>query len=110
MKLLFDQNLSRKLCPQLDDVFPDSQHVLQLGLDAANDLTIWQHARDNGIALATQDADYVILATLHGAPPKILWLRCGNQPTRAIEQLIRTHIENIHRFERSQTGIVLEIY
>ena len=32
MKLLFDQNLSRKLCSQLDDLFPDSEHVLKLGL------------------------------------------------------------------------------
>ncbi|MEH2290305.1 DUF5615 family PIN-like protein [Nostoc sp.] len=34
MKLVFDQNLSRKLVTQLADVFPDSSHVQFHGLDA----------------------------------------------------------------------------
>jgi predicted nuclease of predicted toxin-antitoxin system len=32
MKLLFDQNLSYKLCGRLADLFPDSQQVRRLGL------------------------------------------------------------------------------
>ncbi len=41
MKLLFDQNLSFKLCEQLTDVFPDSSHVRLLGLDKTNDRELW---------------------------------------------------------------------
>ena len=37
MKLLFDQNLSPRLVAQLADVFADSLHVRQAGLDRAND-------------------------------------------------------------------------
>ena len=44
MKLLFDQNLSFKLCTQLADVFPDSSQTRLLGLDQADDRTLWQHA------------------------------------------------------------------
>jgi predicted nuclease of predicted toxin-antitoxin system len=41
MKLLFDQNLSPRLVAHLADVFPDSQHVFQLGLGRASDNDIW---------------------------------------------------------------------
>lgn len=40
MKLLFDQNLSFKLCVKLADLFPDSNQVRLLGLDQAEDRTV----------------------------------------------------------------------
>jgi predicted nuclease of predicted toxin-antitoxin system len=43
MKLLFDQNLSFKLCTLLFDLFPDSKSVRELGLDRADDRVVWQH-------------------------------------------------------------------
>lgn len=36
MKLLFDENLSHKLVRTLEDLFPDSEHVRDLGLKAAH--------------------------------------------------------------------------
>jgi len=45
MKLLFDQNLSFKLCRQLDGTFPGSQHVRTLGLERADDQTLWSFAK-----------------------------------------------------------------
>ncbi len=38
MKLLFDENLSHKLVRRLADLFPDSVHVRDAGLKAAEDL------------------------------------------------------------------------
>jgi predicted nuclease of predicted toxin-antitoxin system len=37
MKLLFDQNLSFKLCQAIADLLPDSNHVGPLGLSAVAD-------------------------------------------------------------------------
>lgn len=48
MRLLFDQNLSRHLVGHLRDVFPESEHVTALGLDAATDQEIWRYAREEG--------------------------------------------------------------
>ena len=110
MKLLFDQNLSYKLCARLADLFPDSNQVRCLGLDEADDRTIWQHARTNGFALVTQDADFADIAALLGAPPKIIWLRCGNQPTKVVETLLRDHSEAIVAFEQDDTAVCLEIF
>lgn len=41
MKLLFDQNLSFKLCGRLADLFPGSSHVRLLELHQADDRAIW---------------------------------------------------------------------
>jgi len=38
--LLFDHNLSPKLIQKLNDIYPDSAHVSQLGLDTASDKEI----------------------------------------------------------------------
>jgi predicted nuclease of predicted toxin-antitoxin system len=81
MKLLFDQNLSFRLCALLTDTFPESNQVRLLGLEQADDRTIWNRAKEGGFVLVSQDADFAELAGLLGPPPKVVWLRCGNQPT-----------------------------
>src|SRR5437867_4450249 len=91
MKLLFDQNLSFKLVDRLADLFPGSAQVRRLGLDQADDRAIWEHANRGGFVLVTQDSDFADLAALLGPPPKVIWLRCGNQPTQVVEELLRKH-------------------
>ncbi len=109
MKLLFDQNLSFRLCSRVTDLFPDSAQVRQIGLDRATDREIWDHAGSNGFSIVTQDSDFANLATLLGPPPKVIWLRCGNQPTNVIEKLLRDNAAAIALLESSPTQSVLEI-
>lgn len=84
MKLLFDENLSAKLCRDLADIFPGSSHVRAVGLERADDRTVWEYAGSNGFVLVSLDADFAELASLLGPTPKVIWLRCGNQPSWAI--------------------------
>lgn len=56
MKLLFDQNLSRHLVGRLRDVFPESEHVTALGLDAATDQGIWAYAGEHGHVIVSKDS------------------------------------------------------
>jgi predicted nuclease of predicted toxin-antitoxin system len=86
MKLLFDQNLSFKLCQLLADLFPDSNQVRLLGMAEADDGVIWDYAKANDFTLVSQDVDFADMAILYGPPPKVIWLRCGNQPTTTVEQ------------------------
>ena len=58
MKLLFDANLSPRLTALLRDVFPGSVHVSEVGNLAADDLSIWGHARDNGFTIVSKDSDF----------------------------------------------------
>jgi len=46
MKLLFDENLSRKLVELVRDKFPGSVHVTQVGLSSGtSDREIWDYAK-----------------------------------------------------------------
>lgn len=110
MKLLFDQNLSFKLVARLADVFPGSDQVRCLRLDTADDRSIWQFAKSNGFTIVSQDSDFAELASLFGPPPKVIWLRCGNQMTEAIELLFRAHVASLAAFEQDNAAACWEIY
>jgi predicted nuclease of predicted toxin-antitoxin system len=100
MKLFFDQNLSPKLVNRLADLFPGSSHVQSVGLDCADDDQVWDHARLNGFAIVTKDADYNNLSVLRGSPPKVLWLLSGNCTTVQVEAVFRAHFTDIEAFEK----------
>jgi predicted nuclease of predicted toxin-antitoxin system len=110
MKLLFDQNLSFKLCGHLADLFPGSNQVLPLGLAQADDSAIWQFAKANDFIIVTQDADFADMAALYGPPPKVIWLRCGNQPSAFVAKLLRDHAESIAVFIADEEAACREIY
>ena len=48
MKLLLDENLSRRIAPFLQATFPGTSQVVLLGLESASNTEIWQYAKDNG--------------------------------------------------------------
>jgi len=110
MKLLFDQNLSSKLCQMVSDLFPESTHVRILGLSEAADRTIWDYAKANGFVIVSQDVDFAEMATLLSSPPKVIWLRAGNQSTAGISALLRRHADVIRAFWSDDTTACLEIY
>jgi predicted nuclease of predicted toxin-antitoxin system len=110
VKLLFDQNLSYRLCSLLADVFPGSEQVKRAVLDRASDNAIWEFARREGFTIVTLDADFADIATLQGAPPKVIWLRCGNQSTVFIERLLRDHAALIASFVENGDLACLELY
>jgi predicted nuclease of predicted toxin-antitoxin system len=110
MKLLFDQNLSFKLCDALSDLFPGSTQARLVGLAAASDRTVSDYAEANGFALVSLDSDFAEMAVLLGPPPKVIWLRCGNQPTAVVETLLRNRAATIASFGLDATAACLEIY
>ena len=66
MKLLFDQNLSRKLISRLFDLFPNSSHIQLHQLAEADDGEIWEFAKANDFCIVTQDADFAEKSRLYG--------------------------------------------
>ena len=107
MKLIFDQNLSPRLVTLLDDLFPDSSHVHTLGLERSSDWELWSYARDSGLTVVTKDADMSDLSTLHGFPPKLIWIQLGNCTTSEIERLLRSNFDAISQMHSDpDTGII----
>ena len=78
MKLLLDENLSRRIVPFLQQNYPDSSQVVLLGLQAATDAEIWEFAKTQNYVVVSRDADFADLSLLHGAPPKLIRLRTPN--------------------------------
>jgi predicted nuclease of predicted toxin-antitoxin system len=99
VKLLFDQNLSPRLVGLLADVFPGSLHVRQVGLERADDESIWSLARDRGFAIVTKNSGFQERSQLAGSAPRIVWIRRGNCSTHDIEALLRQHSLHISALE-----------
>jgi predicted nuclease of predicted toxin-antitoxin system len=110
LKLLLDQNLSRKLVNRLADIFPDLSHVQFHSLAEGDDREIWEFAKDNNFCIVTQDADFPELSQLKGSPPKVIWLRCGNIPTSYVEIILRSSFETIRKFMNNDSLDCLELY
>jgi predicted nuclease of predicted toxin-antitoxin system len=58
VKLLLDENLSRRLIPFLQHAFPGTDHVVHQGLESASDREVWDRARREGFVIVTRDADF----------------------------------------------------
>lgn len=91
MKLLLDENLSRRPVPFLQNEFPGSTQIAMIGLEQADDRTIWRHAKEYGYIIVTRDADFEELSAIHGAPPQVIWIRVPNQAKAAVLKLLLTH-------------------
>jgi predicted nuclease of predicted toxin-antitoxin system len=101
VKLLLDQNLSPRLPRLLSDLFPGSVHVREVGLRDADDIAIWNYARENGFIIVSKDSDFQQQSLLLGQPPKFIWLRVGNCPARRVYELLTNYAAAIDVFGQS---------
>lgn len=83
MKLLLDENLSRRVVPFIQDSYPGSTQVTLLGLEQVDDKALRQYAITHDFVIATKDADFYEMNLLYGPPPQIIWLKMGNQSKSA---------------------------
>lgn len=78
MKLLLDENLSRRIVESLQLHFPGSSHVSLVGLDQADDRAIWDYAKNYSFVIVTKDDDFQGIQSLLGYPPKFIHITLGN--------------------------------
>lgn len=109
MKLLFDENLSHKLVRLLADLFPDSIHVREIGLKAADDPVVWEYAKDNDLTIVSKDSDMHQRSFMFGYPPKIIWVRLGNCSTSDVERLLRRRFASIEAFYEDANASFLSL-
>lgn len=109
MKLLFDNNLSRKLSGRLQDLFPGSLHIREVLSRRTPDETIWLYARSSDFVVTSKDSDYSDLSNRLGYPPKLVLIRTGNTSNEAVEALLRDNYDEITAFEQDPARGVLEL-
>ena len=109
MRLLLDQNLSPRLLATLAALYPGSTHVREVGLQTADDETVWQYAAQQGFAIVSKDADFHERSFLLGHPPKVIWIRRGNCSTDEVAAILRDHHAEVLVFERDEAGSFLAL-
>lgn len=110
MKLLLDENLSRRLVTFLLETFPGTTQVALIGMEHASDEKIWQFAKENDFIIVTKDADFYEMSALYGQPPKIIWLKTGNQSKAATINAILNNQELIEAHLLGEDKACIEIY
>jgi predicted nuclease of predicted toxin-antitoxin system len=98
VKLLLDQNISRRVAAAFDVYGLEIRHVSFFGLESATDRHIWDFAKDRGYAIVSKDADFHHMSFTFGAPPKTIWLKLGNCSTREITVNISRNLSAIAAF------------
>jgi len=97
MKLLLDENLSRRVVPFIQDSYPGSTQITLLDLEQADDKFIRQYAIDNHFVIVTKDADFYEMNMVYGQPPKIIWLKIGNQSKASTIKVLQDNVEAINQ-------------
>jgi predicted nuclease of predicted toxin-antitoxin system len=110
LKLLLDQNVSRKLVTYLNDLGIAIEHVSTLDLDTASDAVIWNYAHQHGFTIVTRDSDFPELGVLLGYPPKVVWIRRGNCSTQEIENILRANLRQMEEMSRDPESGTLVLY
>lgn len=110
MKLLLDENLSRRLVPFLQHAFPGTDHVAHLGLESSSDRAIWDRARREGWVIVTRDADFGEMSLLLGQPPQVIRLRTGNLTRAATLKLLLEQAAVIERALIDEGAAVVELW
>jgi predicted nuclease of predicted toxin-antitoxin system len=97
MKLLLDENLSRRIVPFLQAAFPDSTQVALLNLEGATDSEIWQYAKTNGFVIVSRDSDFQERSLVSGCPPQVVWLNIPNRSKIVVLNILLDHHTEIEQ-------------
>ena len=95
MKLLLDENLSRRIVPFLENEYPASTQVTLIGMEQASDREVWEYAKTQDFVIVTHDSDFYELSLLYGQPPKVIWLKSGNQTKASTVNILKNNLNSI---------------
>jgi len=108
VKLLLDENLSRRLVPALHSQFPGSNQVPLLGLERSTDAQLCDYAALHGFVICSKDDDFQRLVAARDYRPRLIHLAMGNTSNDAVLAALLTAADRLHRaFDDPATGVVV---
>jgi predicted nuclease of predicted toxin-antitoxin system len=110
MTLWLDAQLSPRIARWVSETFGfEATPVRELNLRESEDEQIFFAARKANAIVITKDGDFVDLLERHGAPPKIIWLTCGNTSEDALKQILASALpEAIQLLEAGDDLVEIE--
>lgn len=109
MKLLLDENLSRRIVPFLQTAFPGSSQIALLNLEGATDAEIWQYAKTNDFVIVSRDSDFQERSLVSGHPPQVVWLKIPNRSKTVVLNILLEHHMEIEQALVAQNHACVEI-
>jgi predicted nuclease of predicted toxin-antitoxin system len=109
MRLLLDENLSRRMLPFLQAHYPESTQVGMVGLESASDVQVWDYAKANHFTIVTCDADFEELSIVWGQPPQVIWLKTANASKEHIQRLLIENFDSINNVLAENKFACLEL-
>jgi predicted nuclease of predicted toxin-antitoxin system len=79
-------------------------------MEQASDQDVWNFAKSQDFVIVTRDSDYYDLCTIHGPPPRVIWLRTGNQGKAATLSAPLNHRGVIEKALLDKNNACIEIY
>jgi predicted nuclease of predicted toxin-antitoxin system len=96
MTIWIDAHLSPSIAAWIVGTFGIPAFALRdLGLRDAEDPEIFEAARTQNVILMTKDSDFVDLVERLGAPPKIIWLTCGNTSNDRLQEILTATLTDV---------------
>lgn len=92
MKLWVDAQLSPAIAAWINRTFDDveAESVQALGLRDATDTEIYEAAKKVNAVVMSKDDDFIQLIRQKGAPPKLIWITCGNTSNAKMRDILST--------------------
>ena len=81
--------------------------MIGLGLDNSPDSQIYDYAGQHDFTIVSKDSDFRQLSFLHGAPPKVVWLRVGNCTVRDLVVLLTENKHRLLEFEAALESLLI---
>lgn len=90
MKLLIDAQLSPAIAAWVNRTFNEIEavSVQSLGLRDATDVEIFETAKKIDAIVVSKDDDFKRLIEKSGAPPKLIWITCGNTSNARMREIL----------------------
>src|SRR5258707_8437029 len=88
--------------------FPELKAIAlrSIGLQDNNDYDIFRKARKAGAIIMSKDYDFVKLIEIYGAPPKLIWITCGNTSNARLCEILNTSLQQAIDLLTQQENIV----
>lgn len=106
MRFLVDAQLPPALARWLAAQGHEAEHVADLGMQAASDAAIWDHAWAASAIVVTKDEDFAQRKVLSRTGPAVVWIRLPNTRRRDLLAWFGTVLPDIvAALEKGETMI-----
>jgi predicted nuclease of predicted toxin-antitoxin system len=94
MTIWIDAQLSPVISFWIESNFAVKALALRdLGLRDAEDEEIFLAAKKSNVIVMTKDSDFISLLEKFGAPPKVIWLTCGNTSNANLKNILSATLQ-----------------